>query len=378
MMVMDRQDAKTPRRERKSNLLSWRLCALAVLSIASCSHRDSVTAEPPVATLPWNAGELPAIVVPDDNPSNDAKVDLGRLLFHDPISSADRKVACATCHSQYWGMADGLARSIGVGGTGAVGLGRTGPTHTRRNARTLWNAAYRRALFWDGRAASLEEQALVPMGDPVELGRPVDDVIADLRAIADYRARFAAAFGGGDEAVNAANLPRAIAAFVRTVVSVDAPYDRYARGDANALAADEVRGMNLFADLGCATCHAPPLFESERYENVGITDDPGVADDGRFEVTKVERDRGAFRVPTLRNLRATGPYFHDGSSATIDDAALRMARFSAPSRTLSADELASLVAFLRSSLVDRSHEPTRPDAVPSGLPLPADGFRMQR
>ncbi len=300
------------------------------------------------------------------------------MLFHDPILSSDRKVACATCHSQYWGMSDGLARSIGVGGVGAVGLGRSGPTHTRRNARTLWNAAYRRALFWDGRAASLEEQALVPLADAAELGRAPEDVVVDLRGIADYRARFAAAFGGGDEAVSAANLPRAIASFVRTIVSVDAPYDRYARGDANALSADEVRGMGLFADLGCASCHAPPLFESERYENVGITSGPGTVDDGRFEVTKVDGDRGAFRVPTLRNLRATGPYFHDGSAATIDDAASRMARFSAPSRTLTPDELASLVAFLRSSLVDRSHEPTRPDDVPSGLPLPADGFRMQR
>jgi cytochrome c peroxidase len=331
----------------------------------------------PIATLPWSAGALPEIVVPGDNASNDAKIDLGRMLFHDPLLSSDRTVACVTCHSQYWGMSDGLPRSIGVGGVGPVGLGRTGPTHARRNARTLWNAAYRRALFWDGRAATLEDQVLVPMGDAVELGRAPADVVVDLSANADYRARFVAAFGG-DDAVSVVNVQRAIASFVRTVVSVDAPYDRYARGDANALAADEVRGMNIFADLGCASCHAPPLFESERYENVGIASDPSAPDDGRFEITHVDADRGAFRVPTLRNLRATGPYFHDGSSATIDDAAARMARFSAPSRTLSADELASLVAFLRSSLVDRSHEPTRPDAVPSGLPLPVDGFRISR
>ncbi len=348
-----------------------------VAVVGACSHASS-TPSAPSATLPWAAGELPAIAVPSDNASNDAKIDLGRMLFHDPILSSDRKVACATCHSQYWGMSDGLARSIGVGGVGAVGLGRTGPTHTRRNARTLWNAAYRRALFWDGRAESLEEQVLGPLGDATELGRAVDDVVVDLRAIPNYRARFAAAFGGGDETVNAQNLPRAIASFVRTIVSVDAPYDRYARGDVNALGADEVRGMTLFADLGCASCHAPPLFESERYENVGVVTDPITPDDGRFEITKVERDRGAFRVPTLRNLRATGPYFHDGSAATIDDAASRMARFSQPSRTLTPDDLASLVTFLRSSLVDRSHEPTRPDDVPSGLPLPSDGFRMQR
>lgn len=271
-------------------------------------------------------------------------------------------------------MADGLAKSVGVGGSGAVGIGRTGPTHTRRNARTLWNAAYRRALFWDGRTPTLEAQVLVPLTDAVELGRVPDELVADLRANADYRARFAAAFGGEP---SVANVQRAIASFVRTIVSVDAPYDRYARGDAKALADDEVHGMQLFAELGCATCHVPPLFESERYANVGVAD-PSAPDDGRFEVTRDEADRGAFRVPTLRNLRATGPYFHDGSSATIDDAVLRMARYSAPSRALASDETAALVAFLRSSLVDRSREPARPDGVPSGLPLPADGFRMQR
>jgi cytochrome c peroxidase len=318
---------------------------------------------------------MPAASEPVDNPSTPEKVELGRLLFHDPISSVDRKVACVTCHSQYWGMGDGLARSVGVGGVGAPGMGRTGPTHTRRNAPTLWNAAYRTQLFWDGRVASLEDQAPVPMRNALELGRDPADVATDLAAIDEYRARFAEAFPGDAQPVSGANMARAIASFVRTVTSDDAPYDRWVRGDARALSDEEVRGMFLFADAGCASCHEPPLFASDRYARLL----PATADDlGRAEVTGLDADRGAFRVPTLRNLRETYPYFHDGSSPTIEDAVARVVASGVATRDLSADEQSAIVTFLHTSLEDVSKEPERPLTVPSGLQVPADGYRIYR
>src|SRR5262249_52051886 len=153
----------------------------------------------------------------------------------DPLLSSDRTVACATCHSEDWGMADGMARSVGVDGTGPTGPGRTGPNMTRRNALTLWNTAFRTRLFWDGRTGSLEEPGLGPLHEPKELGRDPADVVADLAAIPEYAARFAESFPGASPAVTVENLQRAIAAFERALVSDRAPYDHYAGGDLGSL-----------------------------------------------------------------------------------------------------------------------------------------------
>lgn len=326
--------------------------------------------------LPWPALAMPAVPIPADNPASDAKATLGRLLFHDPILSSDQTVACVTCHSQYWGMGDGLPFSIGVGGTGPAGVGRTGPTHTLRNARSLWNAAYRERLFWDGSAASLEDQVLVPIASPIELNRDVNAIVTDLAAIPAYVEAFQAAFPGDPNPVRVDTLQKAIAAFVRTVISVDAPYDEYVRGDPNAISPDEVRGMFLFADLGCPSCHTPPRFESERYGDAGIRT-AGVDDLGRYDVTMVAADRYAMRVPTLRNLRETGPYFHDGSATAISDAVTLMVGVFG-TRAATADEIAAVTTFLTKSLVDLSASPERPVTVPSGLPVPQDGLEITR
>ena len=316
---------------------------------------------------------MPAPPVPPDNPITAEKVELGRLLFHDPILSADRQVACVTCHGQIWGLSDGLQYSIGVGGVGPAGTGRTGPTHTRRNAQTLWNAAFRRELFHDGRARSLEEQILFPLADPAEMGRDPEEIVAELRTIDGYRALFAAAFPGDDEPITVQRMLEAIASFERTLVSDHAPYDRYVAGDDGALSQEAVRGMFLFAEKGCAGCHEPPLFESGRYEPSLAP--PGEAEDlGRFEVTGREEDRRRFRVPTLRNVRETDPYFHNGTVRDLE-AAIRIEARGAP---LADDEVAAIAEFLRKGLMDKSREPKRALQVPSGLPVPLDGYQVPR
>jgi cytochrome c peroxidase len=319
---------------------------------------------------------------PIDNPSTPAKVDLGRLLFHDPMLSGDHATACVTCHSQYWGMGDGLALGIGVGGTGPAGIGRTGPTRTRRNAPSLWNAAYRTALFWDGRVSSLEQQIEVPLFDDRELGADPERVMRELGENATYQALFAAAFPDAPF-VSQENLTRAMASFVRTIVTNDAPYDRYALGDDKALSEPEVRGMFLFGELGCATCHAPPMFGADRFDAVplavaGSPASGSSGDDlGRFEVTGEEGDRFAFRVPGLRNLRETAPYFHDGHGPSMKQA-LREMTLATSSRAVSEDELTALAEFVGKALMDKARVPERPLSVPSGLPVPADGFVIRR
>jgi cytochrome c peroxidase len=332
--------------------------------------------------IPWDFSPLGSPPEPDSNASTQEKIDLGRLLFHDPILSGDRATACVTCHSQYWGMGDGLSFGIGVGGTGPSGIGRRGPTTTRRNVPSLWNVAYRRELFWDGRVSSLERQVEVPLLDARELGADRETVMRELAENATYRALFAAAFPESP-LVSQENLARAVASFVRTIISNDAPYDRYARGDDKALSEPELRGMFLFGELGCAACHVPPLFGADRYDALRLGSAASrpsahVADDfGRFEVTGDESDRFAFRVPQLRNLRETGPYFHDGRAATMKEAIREMAGATG-ARTLSEDELAFVAEFVGKGLMDKAHVPERPLSVPSGLPVPADGFTIRR
>lgn len=351
--------------------------ALAAALLAGCGSPapDAGDTGPP---LPWKRAFLGAPPAPADNPTTDAKVELGRLLFYDPILSSDQKVACATCHSEIWGMSDGLPLSIGVDGTGPTGPGRVGPNHTTRNAPTLWNAAYREHLFDDGRADSLESQVHSPLTNQVEMNRDPDQLVAALSAIPEYEKLFNAAFDKDPDAVSYTNMTRALGAFERTLVTRRANYDRYAAGDTGALNEESIHGMELFAEAGCPSCHVPPRFESEQYANRGIGDGSDV---GRYAVTNDPADRGAFRVPTLRNVRETGPYFHDGSVVKLEDAVAHEAERSfkqGQSRRLSAGEVAAIAMFLDKGLIDRTNDPSRPENVPSGLEVPPDGFRIPR
>jgi cytochrome c peroxidase len=236
--------------------------------------------------------------------------------------------------------------------------------------------AYRQSLFWDGRAASLEDQVLGPLAQPAELGRDPAAVASDLNGIPEYVTLFEKAFPSDQPAVTVINMQRAIAAFERSLISDRAPYDHYVGGDEGALDDSAKHGMFLFASAGCATCHVPPLFDSNTFANRGIPGIPGVADDGRAEVTHMASDTGAFLVPTLRNIRESGPYFHTGAVDTLDDAVRHEALLSP--MQLSDSDIGDLVTFLNKGLIDPSRSPIRPDTVPSGLPVPLDGFRIPR
>ncbi len=311
----------------------------------------------------------------------EAKRLLGRFLFYDPLLSSDRATACVTCHSEIWGLGDQLVRAVGVDGTGAIGPGRVGPNTTRRNAQPLWNLAYRSEFFWDGRSDSLEDQARFPFDAREELNRPIDEVVTDLASNATYLDLFRQAFPEANPPVTAATLVQALASFVRAYVSDRSPYDRYLAGDFHALSEQDLRGVALFAELACHTCHVPPRFDSDRYANRKVPNPEGIMDHGRFEVTGEEEDREAFRVPTLRNARETGPFFHNGAVRTFEQAVQHEVELQVASGlrgSLSAEESSDLLAFLRRALADVSREQHPPKSVPSGIPLPLDGDRLLR
>jgi cytochrome c peroxidase len=296
--------------------------------------------EPLAFDLP--AGVLEPIV-PADNPLSTEKVELGKKLYFDARLSSDGKVACASCHAPQSGFADprGTPTSAGVGGQ----LGT-------RNSPTSMNAAFLSTQFWDGRAATLEEQALAPFVNPIEMG--IADLPALERKVAglpEYPPLFRAAFG--DETVSAPRIGQAIASFERTLLSVRAPIDRFLAGDATAISVSARRGWELYnGKARCNSCHghvgAFPLFTDDLFHNIGVgvarvdfesvsrraaavvEKDPEALDSlalqdaeaselGRFLVTRQRKDMGAFKTPQLRNVALTAPYMHDGSEKTLAD-----------------------------------------------------------
>lgn len=252
------------------------------------------------AGFPGQAAET----APADNALTDARVALGKRLFFDARLSRTRKVSCGTCHHPERAFAEGRAVSVGVDG-------RTG----RRNAPALVNLAWSTSLFWDGRVPSLEEQAGKPIEDPNEMDLPLAEAARRVNDDASYRLAFQDAYGG---AADEANLRRALASFVRSLVSGDSPYDRFLRGDQNALPASARRGLDLFMsdETGCFHCHPPGALTNEGFFNNGSHRDGG--DPGRQAVTGRTGDLGKFRVPGLRNVEVTAPYMHDGSVPTLE------------------------------------------------------------
>jgi cytochrome c peroxidase len=300
---------------------------------------DSLPKDLSLDAVPLGLGPRPT---PADNPMTAARVTLGRKLFFDPILSHDRTVACATCHRPDHGFSSPETRPIGIGGRKAD-----------RRAPSLVNRAYGTAFFWDGRAASLEAQALEPIANPNEMGSTVADAVARLKADAGYRELFAAAFDNG---VTADNLGRALASFERVLVRGDSSIDRFReRGDREAMTNAERHGLWLYESKGqCWRCHSGKYFTDEGFHNTGVS--WGGTDLGRFTVTKHDEDRGRYKTPTLRGVKLTGPYMHDGSLKTLEDVvefynkggganphldpAVRPLK-------LSKEELADLVAFLK-------------------------------
>ena len=356
---------------------------LAAFALAACSGgatRESA-ADGDGYRLPWPATALPPVTAPNDNRYAEPKRLLGRILFYDPLLSADRATACVTCHSEIWGLGDQLPRSVGIEGQGVVGPGRTGSHRSRRNAPALWNLGLRSALFWDGRASSLEEQVFFPLRDADELAREPDAVIAALRDNAEYTLLFQNAFPEAEPPVSSTTFAQALATFVRAYVSDRAPYDQFLAGDTLALDAQDRRGVALFAQLECDGCHVPPRFDSDCYANRAVPDPEGLDDGGRFEVTGDASERAAFRVPTLRNARETGPYFHNGAEPDFGAAIAHEVEQQVElgvHEPLSGSELTDLTQFLRRALTDTSREQHPISQVPSGLRVPVDDERLLR
>lgn len=297
----------------------------------------------------WQA--LPEVApAPADNPTTKEKVELGKMLYFDPRLSSTGTVSCFSCHNLTEGGDDHRPTSVGV-------HGKTGA----RNAPTVWNAAFLSTQFWDGRAATLEEQAKGPPANPIEMGMAdLDQVVGRIERIPGYRPYFEAAFGEGD-VINIDNIARAIAAYERTLITPDSPFDRYVKGDKSALTAQQVRGMNTFREVGCTSCHQGPMFAGPAMPiGTGFfmkfplqADSPYVEkydlmqDKGRFEATGDPADEHMWRVPTLRNLVYTAPYMHNGAVKTLPEA-VRVMASTQLGLTLTDAQVNDIVAFLES------------------------------
>ncbi len=245
--------------------------------------------------------------VPEHNPLTAAKVALGRKLFFDSLLSRDQTRACATCHDPRRAFTDGRAVALGVDGIEGT-----------RSAPTLVNRGYGRSFFWDGRATSLEQHVLRPIQHRLEMDMTLEGLLLRLTLDEEYPDLFQAAFGDDPDAEG---LAQALASYVRTILSGNAPVDRYLKGDRSALTERQRQGLRIFRGKGnCTVCHVGPTFTDEQFHNTGVAFRDGKpADEGRFAVTGKEKDRSAFKTPTLRHVAQTAPYMHDGSLRTLED-----------------------------------------------------------
>ncbi|OGS43335.1 MAG: hypothetical protein A3K76_02685 [Euryarchaeota archaeon RBG_13_57_23] len=263
---------------------------------------------------------LPPVPIPADNPQTPMKVKLGEMLYFDPMLSSDGTISCASCHHPSFGFADGEIVSDGVGGS-----------EGGRNAPTVYNAAYYETQFWDGRALTLEEQAAGPVENPIEMANTWDNVVMYLKSDQAYTKLFNKVFDGD---VSKDTATKAIAAYERTVITWNSPYDRYIAGDVEAMTPTQVAGMDLFfGKASCGGCHAPPLFLESAFGNIGVpqtrdmTHFPNTGMDemlagydlGRAYVTGLDEDMGRFKTPGLRNIELTAPYMHNGIFATLEE-----------------------------------------------------------
>lgn len=371
------------------------ICLVMSGIFAAEAPPDSLTVPPEMRLepLPARAPE------PKDNPTTPAKVTLGRLLFFDSILSATKDMSCATCHHPRLGWADGRATPIGVGGTGIgperiLHAANAFPPLTR-NTPTLLNVGFNglvaglksdpavAPMFWDSRIESLERQALVPIqsreemrGDAHAWADAMGQTVSRVGAIGEYRDLFSAAFAQpSDQAVTAAHLAQAIAAFERTLVTPGSPFDRFLRGNKKAMNTEQQRGLQVFQNAGCIQCHGGPMLSDYKLHFLAVSDG---SVSGRRE----------FRTPTLRNLKRTAPYMHDGSLRTLRDVLVFYeALMDAVSESLdgngggtppldpllrrlnlNADDFPALEAFL-DALNDDRYDQSIPEKVPSGLPV---------
>ncbi len=297
-----------------------------------------------------------------------ARIDLGRFLFYDPVLSVDQETSCSTCHSERWGLSDTLERGVGHGAGRLAGPGRRGPNTLRRNSSSLYNLVFRETLLWDRGAGSLEEQVLVPLFSEDEMGADPDVILADIADVPEYVALFEQAFPD-DPVISIDNVAAALAAYQRTFLSMRSTYDVYAEGRP-VMTDDMIDGMFRFAEMGCDDCHAPPLFESEAFFDRGVASIDGVTDHGLEEVSGLAEDRGKFRAVTLRNIAFTEPYFHNGTVDNLQDTVRH--ELEQGSTPFTDEDVRLITVFIGKALRDESKGAVRPAHVPSGLPLSID------
>ncbi len=287
---------------------------------------------------------------PANNPTTYAKVQLGKMLFMDPRFSSTGTVSCNSCHNIMEGGDDSRATSMGV-------HGKTGG----RNAPTVWNSAFHSVQFWDGRAPLLEDQAKGPVANPIEMGmKDVETAMQRVKKIPGYKPAFESAFGKNSMTVE--NAAKAVAAFERTLITPNSPYDKYVKGQHDAMSKQQIRGMTKFDTVGCTSCHSGPAFNGNAldgssklgegfyvmfptFDNKYINQYKLNEDKGREEATGKITDRSLFRVPTLRNITDTAPYFHNGAVNDLSEAVRIMAK-SQLNSTLNEKDVADIVAFL--------------------------------
>lgn len=282
----------------------WTLAVETHAQSASAQEQEELPPEPPLG--------LDDVPVPDGNPMTRPKIELGRLLYFEKRFSGDGKVSCATCHTPRRGYSN--ARQYGTGFDGRL---------TLRNVPTVINAAYNESQFWDGRAASLEEQAKGPILHPGEMASNEKKIIETLGAIPEYRKQFKEAFGS--PGISLERVVQAIATFERTILSGNSPFDRWKYGgDQSALSPQAIRGFEVFMKRGnCVKCHLVDEFSApftdDKFHNLGIGMDRKPFETGREKITKKTKDRGKFKTPTLRHITQTAPYMHDGRFATLEE-----------------------------------------------------------
>ena len=316
---------------------------LAVVSSATFAADEKKS----TANLPTSIPSgLPAVIHPKDNLPTPEKIALGKQLYFDPRLSADSTVSCASCHNPEKGYSNADQFATGVDGKKGG-----------RNSPTVLNTAYQAFQFWDGRAGTLEEQALGPIQNPIEMNLSLTEMEKRLNAIPGYKDQFKKVFGRDPVA---ADVAKAIAAFERTILSGDAPYDRFVAGETKAMSESAQRGWKLFnGKAHCSACHSGPNFTDNAFHNIGVGMNAKEPDGGRQVVSKMLGDRGAFKTPTLRDIARTGPYMHDGHLKTLAEVVEYYHRGGTPNEqldeeifelNLTAEEKQDLVKFLSEGL----------------------------
>jgi cytochrome c peroxidase len=391
-----------PARHMRNSLLIY---ILIILCLACGRDRSEVhQRKPKVIETIADLGALPAQAInPTNNPSTAEKINLGRLLFFDPVLSGNKDVSCATCHQPEFNYAEFLETSIGVNGIGRGGNRRFADVNTmpfvKRNSQSILNTAFNgitnhqtydpgsAPMFWDLRAKGLEQQALEPIrtleemrGNSFPEHQILDMIIDRIRKIPTYEQLFSEAFPGETQPVNELNLSKAIAAYERTLIATNTRFDKYMRGDSNALSTGEKEGLNAFLATGCAKCHSGPMFSDFKLHTLGVPDTGN-----RKETDTGANNDYAFRTPSLRNLRYTSPYMHSGKFTTLDQVLMfyeDVAGGKVLNPKVNASQIDSLathmdvnfkdisriVEFLN-TLNDDSFDKTVPTSVPSGLPV---------